>query len=203
MEQKQYTYQTISQPTQAEFSDRGSKFLAFTFPVMHEEEIKFKMKELKKIHPKAVHYCFAFRLSTTSHTFRVQDDGEPSGSAGRPILSQIDSHSLTNILIVVIRYFGGVLLGVPGLINAYKTAAQWAIENATIIEKSITKNYTLTFDYTILNEVMRIVKHADCDILKNQQSLFCELEIAIPIKNQNEVLKKFQNLHQLKVEEGK
>ena len=122
------TYYTIEKPSMAEFKDRGSKFIAYAFPIADAGEFKEKLAALKKEHPKAVHHCFAYRLGLDGTNFRVSDDGEPSGTAGRPILGQIDSKQLTNVLIIVVRYFGGTLLGVPGLINAYKTAAALALE---------------------------------------------------------------------------
>jgi len=120
--EEQYTYKTITAPTTSDFRDRGSKFFGFAYPVQDVEEVKEKVKALKKEHPKAVHHCYAFRIGTDGTLFRANDDGEPSGSAGKPMLGQIDSAGLTNVLVVIVRYFGGSLLGVPGLINAYKTA---------------------------------------------------------------------------------
>lgn len=138
------------------------------------------MKELKEEHPKAVHHCFAYRIGNDGNNFRSSDDGEPSGSAGKPILGQIDSKELTNTAIVVTRYFGGTLLGVPGLINAYKTAASFALQLNSIIRKPVMVNYRLQFDYTILNDVMRIIKKNDCIILKQELQLFCMIEASIP-----------------------
>ena len=123
-------YNTIEKPATAEFKDRGSKFLAYVYPVQLIEEFKIRLADLKKEHPKAVHHCFAYRLGTDKNNFRVSDDGEPSGTAGRPILGQIDSKELTNVVIIVVRYFGGTLLGVPGLINAYKTSASMVLQTA-------------------------------------------------------------------------
>ena len=141
------------------------------------------MKELKEAHPKAVHHCFAYRIGTDGNNFRSSDDGEPSGSAGRPILGQIDSKGLSNTAIVVVRYFGGTLLGVPGLINAYKTAASFALQLNPIIKKPVLVNYRFQFDYTILNDVMRIIKKNDCIVSKQDLQLFCIIEASIPRSN--------------------
>ena len=139
-----------------------------------------RLKQLKEEHPKAVHHCFAYRIGTDGNNFRSSDDGEPSGSAGRPILGQIDNKSLTNTAIVVVRYFGGSLLGVPGLINAYKMSASHGLHLNTISKKPVLVNYRLQFDYTILNDVMRILKKNDCVNLKQELQLFCMIETSIP-----------------------
>src|ERR1700704_2284357 len=133
-------YQTISQQSLAEFKDRGSRFLAYAYPVKTVDEFKEKLQLLKKEHPKAVHHCFAYRIGLDGNNFRVNDDGEPSGSAGRPILGQIDSKQLTNVLVIVVRYFGGTLLGVPGLINAYKTTAALALQVTPVVRKPVEVN---------------------------------------------------------------
>lgn len=149
---------------------------------------------MKKEHPKAVHHCFAYRIGMDGNLFRVSDDGEPSGSAGRPILGQIDSLGLTNVLVVVVRYFGGTLLGVPGLINAYKTSTLEALQLAGKIEKPVLHFYRLQFDYTILNEVMRVVKQYDCHVRKQDMQLFCLQEIGIPAAALSEALGKIKKL---------
>jgi uncharacterized YigZ family protein len=149
---------------------------------------------LKKEHPKAVHHCFAYRIGMDGNVFRVSDDGEPSGSAGRPMLGQIDSLGLTNVLVVVVRYFGGTLLGVPGLINAYKTVTLEALQLAGKIEKPVLHFYRLQFDYTILNEVMRVVKQYDCLVRKQDMQLFCLQEIGIPAAVLTEALGKIKEL---------
>jgi len=188
-------YNTITQPVVAEFKDRGSQFLAYAYPLSSVEEFKLKLKALKEEHHKAVHHCFAYRLGVDGNTFRVSDDGEPSGSAGRPILGQIDSKELTNVLIIVVRYFGGTLLGVPGLINAYKTAAALALQTTPIIKKQIEVNYFLHFDYTRMNDVMMVVKQYNCTVIKQEMNLFCDVEIGIPKNRLDEVLYKFKDLH--------
>ena len=173
-------YLTIEKESMAEFKDRGSRFLAYAFPVSSAADFKKRLRELKEDHPKAVHHCFAYRLGTDGNNFRSNDDGEPSGSAGKPILGQIDSKELVNMAIVVVRYFGGTLLGVPGLINAYKTAASFALQMNPIVKRPVTINYRLQFDYTILNDVMRIIKKNDCVILRQELQLFCMIETSIP-----------------------
>src|SRR5882762_8983849 len=147
-------YYTITQSSNAEFKDRGSKFIAFAFPIETVEEFKQHLQALKKEHPKAVHHCFAYRIGTDGNNFRSSDDGEPPGTAGKPILGQIDSRELVNVLVVVVRYFGGTLLGVPGLINAYKTVAALAFQVTPIIQKQVELKYSIEFDYTQMNEVM-------------------------------------------------
>ena len=173
-------YQTIEKESVAEFKDRGSRFLAYAFPISSTDDFKKRLKELKEEHTKAVHHCFAYRIGTDGNNFRSSDDGEPSGSAGRPILGQIDSKELVNAAVIVVRYFGGTLLGVPGLINAYKTAASFALQLNPIIKKPVLINYRLQFDYTILNDVMRIIKKNECLILRQELQLFCIIEASIP-----------------------
>src|SRR5678816_469941 len=160
------TYLTIEKPAVAEYKDRGSKFIAYASPLISVAGFKERLTIIKKEHPKATHHCFAYRLGLDGNNFRVSDDGEPSGSAGRPILGQLDSKQLTNVLIVVVRYFGGTLLGVPGLINAYKTAASLVLQLTPIMKKPVIVNYGLQFDYTLVNDVMKIVKRFDCAVIK-------------------------------------
>ncbi|MCC6635711.1 MAG: YigZ family protein [Chitinophagaceae bacterium] len=173
-------YFTIAQESKAEYKDRGSRFLAFAFPVQDVEECKKQVATLKKIHTKAVHHCFAYKLGLDGNNFRANDDGEPAGSAGKPILGQINSKQLTNVLVVVVRYFGGTLLGVPGLINAYKTATSLVLQTTPIIQKPIEIIKDFQFDYTKMNEVMIIVKKYNCTVLKQDAQLFCLLTVAIP-----------------------
>lgn len=196
-------YQTIERSAYAEFKDRGSKFIAFVFPIQTVDDFKLQLQHLKKEHPKAVHHCFAYRLGLDGNNFRVSDDGEPSGSAGRPILGQIDSKLLTNTGIIVVRYFGGTLLGVPGLINAYKTATVMALQLVPIVEKSIVMVYELQFDYTRMNEVMMICKQFGCTVIGQEQQLFCLLKIGIPKARLKEVLFKFHDLHTVDVKPAK
>lgn len=188
-------YNTIVEPVMAEYRDRGSRFLAYAYPLATIEDFKLKLKLLKEEHPKAVHHCFAYRLGADGSVFRASDDGEPSGTAGRPILGQIDSKELTNILIVVVRYFGGTLLGVPGLINAYKTAASMALQTTPFVQKQIEVNYSLHFDYTRMNDLMMIIKQYNCQVLKQEMNLFCDLLIGIPKNRLDDVLYKLKEFH--------
>jgi uncharacterized YigZ family protein len=189
-----FYYNTIEQSAMAEFKDRGSKFIAYSYPVNSIEQAKKFLAALKKEHPKAVHHCLAYRMGVDGSTFRVSDDGEPSGSAGRPILGQIDSKQLTNILVVVVRYFGGTLLGVPGLINAYRTATSLALQLSPMIQKPIEIAYTLHFDYQQMNEVMMIVKQYNCSVVHQVAQLFVALKIGIPKNRLEEVIAKMDDL---------
>ncbi len=189
-----FYYYTIGQPSMAEFKDRGSKFFAFAYPVKDIDACKKIVAQLKKEHAKAVHHCLAYRIGIDGATFRVSDDGEPSGSAGRPILGQIDSKELTNVMVVVVRYFGGTLLGVPGLINAYKTATALALQLSPIIKKPIEIPYELNFDYHQMNEVMMVVKHFNCSVVEQSAQLFVQLNIGIPKNRLEEVLEKLGEL---------
>lgn len=192
-------YNSIEKPSVAEFKDRGSKFIAYAYPVSDVNDFKRKLAALKKEHPKAVHHCFAYRLGLDGTSYRVSDDGEPSGTAGRSILGQIDSKQLTNVLIIVVRYFGGTLLGVPGLINAYKSAAALALQVTPVLQKPVLVNYRIQFDYTQMNEVMKVVKHFDCLVLKQETQLFCSLEIGIPKFRLEEVLFRLKELRGVEV----
>lgn len=192
-------YYTIEKPTAAEFRDRGSKFIAYAFPISDINAFKEKLANVKKEHPKASHHCFAYRLGMDHSNYRVSDDGEPSGTAGRPILGQIDSKQLTNVLIIVVRYFGGTLLGVPGLINAYKTAAAMALEQAPVVQKTVLVHYRLQFDYTQMNEVMRMLKQFDCVILRQEMQLFCDFQVGIPQKKLETVLSLLKQSYKLEI----
>jgi uncharacterized YigZ family protein len=196
---EQFYYSTIEKPSMAEFKDRGSKFIAYAFPIQSADDFKKHLQQLKKEHPKAAHHCFGYRLGLDANNFRVNDDGEPSGSAGKPILGQIDSKELTNTLVVVVRYFGGTLLGVPGLINAYKTATALALQLTPLVQKQVTVKYSLQFDYTRQNDVMMIVKQFGCEVISQQNQLFCELVIGIPKSRLDEVLFKLKELHAVEV----
>jgi len=195
----QLTYKTIEERTSSEFKDRGSKFLSFSFPVKTAEHIKSALLELKKIHPKAVHHCYAYRLGTDGLQYRANDDGEPSGSAGRPILGQIDSIAVTDVLVVVVRYFGGTLLGVPGLINAYKSAATSCLLQARIVEKNIECMVSLDFEYSLLNEVMIILKQSGATIHRQDMQLFCTITAGIPLSNKEAALKKLHDIYGLEI----
>ncbi len=172
-------YITLAAPGTGDFRDRGSKFLAFAYPVTSVIAVKEKLQVLKKEHPKANHHCYAYRLGTDGTQYRANDDGEPSGSAGKPILGQIDSVGLTNVLVVVVRYFGGSLLGVPGLINAYKTATSQSLEGPKV-EKWIEDIFEINFDYPAIGEVLYLLKQAEATIYKQDLQLFCSITAGIP-----------------------
>jgi uncharacterized YigZ family protein len=193
---------TIEKNSFAEFKDRGSKFLAYAYPLKTVDDFKKNLQFLKKEHPKAAHHCFAYRIGMGGNNFRVGDDGEPGGSAGKPILGQLDSKELTNVLVIVVRYFGGALLGVPGLINAYKTATALALQLTPIIEKPVLTNYRLHFNYDSMNDVMMIVKQFGCEVNKQVLQLFCDVEVGIPKARLNEVLFKLKDLHTVDVVEA-
>lgn len=177
-----FTYTTIAQTAESDFRDRGSKFFGFAFPVSSTDDAKQRLQELKKLHPKAVHHCFAWRLGAEGEQLRANDDGEPSGSAGKPIEGQIISRGLTNVLVVVVRYFGGTLLGVPGLINAYKMAAAEALDKAGREERKVEHRYLVQFDYTVMNDVMQVVKQFQCRLGKQEMGLYCLYEIWVPLE---------------------
>lgn len=188
------TYRTILKPAEGVFRDRGSKFIGYAYPMTDENSLKDLLGEVKALHPKARHHCWAYRLTPDRTIFRINDDGEPSGSAGRPILNTLLSHEVTNVLIVVVRYFGGTLLGVPGLINAYKTAAKEPLDVAEIVEKTVNDIYELRFEYLSLNDVMRVVKEEDLSLLKQDFDNQCRIEFEL---RQNQVERVLGRLEQL------
>ena len=192
-------FYTIEKPSQAEFKDRGSRFLAFAFPIQTVEDFKKALKSLKEEHAKAAHHCFAYRLGTDGNNFRAGDDGEPSGSAGKPILGQIDSKTVTDTAVVVVRYFGGTLLGVPGLINAYKTASSLALQLTPIVEKPILTNYELQYEYNLMNEVMTFVKRYGCVVLENEMQLFCRMVIGVPKAEESVFVDRIVDIHGVEV----
>ncbi|MEO5892769.1 MAG: YigZ family protein [Ferruginibacter sp.] len=187
-------YKTIAQAGTAEFKDRGSKFIAYAYPIETTDDFKKHLQNLKKEHPKAVHHCFAYRIGTDGNNFRVSDDGEPAGTAGKPILGQLDSKEVTNIAVIVVRYFGGTLLGVPGLINAYKTVTSLALQVIPIIPKQIEIKYLVHFDYTRMNEVMKVLKQFNCTILAQEMQLFCNITTGVPRNRLEEVLYRLKEL---------
>lgn len=195
------TYRTITAQAEGVFKDRGSSFLAYAYPFQQKDELKPVLVQLKKEHIKAVHFCYAYRLGAEGTDFRANDDGEPAGSAGRPILGQIDSFGLSHILVVVVRYFGGTLLGVPGLIHAYKTATAAALQQAAMIEKDIEKELTLEFDYPFLGEVMNAVKSFDARIVNQDMGLFCRVVLSVPLVRFSGLKKRMEELYGVKLEE--
>jgi uncharacterized YigZ family protein len=194
------TYLTIEKPAETIFKDKGSKFLAFAYPVENDQQIKEILNQLKKEHHTANHHCYAYRLGADKMNFRANDDGEPNNTAGKPILGQIQSNDLTNILIVVVRYFGGTLLGVSGLINAYKNSAAEVIKASTIIEKQILFNYTIQFYFEHLNDVMKLLKQLDCKITNQQFDNNCEISFSIRKANSEQCEEKLKIIEGLKLE---
>jgi uncharacterized YigZ family protein len=194
------TYLTIEKRCDIIFKDKGSKFLAFAYPVENDVQVKDALIFLKKEHPSANHHCYAYRLGADKLNFRANDDGEPSNTAGKPILGQIQSNGLTNILIVVVRYFGGTLLGVSGLINAYKTSASEVIKGSNIIEKYISFNYTITFSIEHLNDVMKLLKQLNCKISGQQFDMNCEINFSVRKSDSEGCEEKLKKLEGLKLE---
>lgn len=192
-------YYTIGKPGSAEFKDRGSRFIAIAMPVASIEDFRQALNDIKKAHPKATHHCFAYRLGLDGNTFRVSDDGEPSGTAGRPILGQIDTKGLVNVVVVVVRYFGGTLLGVPGLINAYRSAAALALQITPLVQKQIEKEFVVQFDYTRIGEIMAVAKQYNCRIVKQEMQLFCNMTLAVPRNRVTEVSYKLQELRNVEL----
>ena len=194
------TYKTIANPSEEVlFKEKSSKFFGYAFPVCSQDEIKTNLEHLKKQHFGAVHFCYAYQIGTEKVEFRANDDGEPSNSAGMPIYGQIQSFELTNILIVVVRYFGGTKLGVGGLISAYKTTAQMALEAAEIIDKTIDVNFNISFDYKNINKVMRIIKEKKLIVISQKMELDCEIEITTRKKNAEEIFDIFKGLFEITV----
>lgn len=173
------SYLTLANHSTGEFRDRGSKFLAYAWPIKTEAEAPSHLESLRKLHPKARHYCYAYRLGLDNNNFRANDDGEPSGTAGKPILGQIDSFGLTQVLVVVVRYFGGTLLGTSGLINAYRSSAQSALQQASIVEKLVEDHYRLTFGYALMPDVMNAIKKLEINVVKQDFGEEAILEITI------------------------
>lgn len=172
-------YKTITTESTGEFKDRGSKFIAYAAPVFTEADCHLFIESMRKLHPKARHHCYAYRLGLDKNNYRANDDGEPSGTAGRPILGQIDAYDVTNVIIVVIRYFGGTLLGTSGLINAYKTSAAEALASAEIVERIVEDVYQISFDYALMSNVMNAVKKLNLNIIKQEFENEGMLEIVI------------------------
>ncbi|TDS12212.1 YigZ family protein [Sphingobacterium paludis] len=188
------TYFTIGTASEGLFRDKGSKFLAYAYPFKDESVLKDILAQLRELHPKARHYCWAYRMTPDRSVFRFNDDGEPSGTAGRPLLNVLLSKDITNTLIVVVRYFGGTLLGVPGLIHAYKTAALEALANAQIVERTINDVYRIDFDYLQMNDVMRLVKEENLTILNQNFDNRCSMEVEVRKMQVNQFVHKLDNI---------
>ena len=194
------TYKTIVNPTEVIlFKEKNSKFFGYAFPVTTEEEIKNHLEKLRQQNQGAVHFCYGFQLGTEKITFRANDDGEPSNSAGMPIYGLIQSFGLTNILVVIVRYFGGVKLGVGGLIVAYKTAAQMTLEHAEIIEKTINIHFQINFEYEKMNKVMRVIKEKNLDIISQNLTENCQIIIATRKKNAENIFEIFSTLFEIEI----
>ncbi|RZN81437.1 MAG: YigZ family protein [Winogradskyella sp.] len=196
------TYKTItSSSEEVLFKDKNSKFFGYAFPVKTEDDIKYNIQKLKKNHYAARHWCYAYQLGTEQLKYRANDDGEPNNSAGMPIYGQIQSYDVTNILIVVVRYFGGVKLGVSGLINAYRTAAQMALEKSSILEKTINKNYSIQFEYKNMSKALRLLKDNDAEIINQKLELDCLITYSIRKSKAEQLFIIFENFHGVFVKE--
>lgn len=194
------TYNTIAFPSEEIlFKEKGSKFFGYAYPITSEEEVKPIIEVLRKQHPTACHYCYAYQLGSEKINYRANDDGEPSNSAGMPIYGQIQSFSVTNTLVVIVRIFGGTKLGVGGLITAYKTAAQLTLENCSIIEKTIDVHYLISFDYKNMNKVMRIIKEKNLEIVHQKMEMSCEIEIKCRKKNAEQIFDIFNSLFEIEI----
>lgn len=202
MENSLDTYRTLSKASaEVLYKDRNSKFFGYAFPVTSDEQIKTHLEELKKLHHTARHWCYAYQLGEQEQqrVYRANDDGEPNNSAGMPIYGQIQSYDLTNILIVVVRYFGGVKLGVGGLINAYRSAAQLALEKSIIVEKTINVKYRIQFDYKNMNKVMRIIKEKQLTVVSQTLELDCELIISVRLNHAQQIFEIFDALYEIQI----
>ncbi len=202
MDEIKDTYKTITKASEEVlFKDRNSKFFGYAFPVKHEEEIKQHLEELKKKHHSARHWCYAWQLGKDNFQFRANDDGEPSNSAGMPIYGQIQSFDVTDTLIVVVRYFGGVKLGVGGLIHAYRTAAQMALEASNIVTRTIDKRFEIAFDYPEMNKVMRVIKENNLNVMDQILELDCRVIISVRKKEAERIYDKFDATYKVKITE--
>lgn len=196
------TYKSITKPSEEIlFKDKNSKFFGYAFPIHSEDDAKIHLEELRKKHHQARHWCYAWQIGkeVQDHQFRANDDGEPSNSAGMPIYGQIQSFEVTNILIVVVRYFGGVKLGVGGLINAYKTAAQLALEASDILKRTIDERFVLQFDYPEMNIVMRVIKEHNLNIIEQDLGLDCKIYIAIRKNDAEAIFDKFKGIYKVEI----
>mgnify|MGYP006162845621 FL=1 len=195
------TYQTLAEPApEILYKEKNSKFYGYAFPVTSEEEIKIHLEQLRKQHHGAVHFCYAFQLGTDTIYYRANDDGEPSNSAGMPIYGQIQSFGLTNVVVVVVRFFGGVKLGVGGLISAYRTAAQMVLQEAEIVEKTIDIYYKVSFDYKNMNKVMRIIKENNLEIVAQKMNESGEIDLATRKKNAEKIFDIFNHLFEIEIQ---
>lgn len=181
------------------FKDKNSKFYGFAFPINNEDEVKNELEKVKKIHPNAGHHCYAYQIGVEDIIYRANDDGEPNNSAGMPIYGQIQSYDITNVLIVVVRYFGGTKLGVSGLINAYRSSAKITIESSEIIEKTVEVYFKIIFEYDMMSKVLRILKEKNIEIIQQKLELNCEYIIAVRKKESKSILEFFKNLYKVEI----
>ena len=198
------TYKTIVKPNdEVLFKDKNSKFFGYAFPVKNEDEVKAHIENLKKQHHSARHWCYAYQIGFEEPDliYRANDDGEPNNSAGMPIYGQIQSFEVTNVLIVVVRYFGGVKLGVGGLINAYKTTAQMALEACKIVTKTINVDFVITFDYKNMNKVMRVIKEKNLNITNQKLELDCQITISVRKKDASTIASIFESIYEVEIKE--
>lgn len=196
------TYKTITKASEETlFKDRNSKFFGYAFPVFNEDDIKDAIERLKKLHHSARHFCYAWQIGTDKIRFRANDDGEPSNSAGMPIYGQIQAFDVTNVLVVSVRYFGGTKLGVGGLINAYRSSAQLALEASEIVEKTIDIQYQLKFGYDVMNKVQRVIKEKQLQIVNQKLELDCEYVISVRKKEADAIFQIFENLYKVEIKE--
>ncbi|EKT4509560.1 YigZ family protein [Flavobacterium psychrophilum] len=196
----QDTYFTINKPaTEVLYKEKNSKFFGYTFPITSEEDVKRHIENLKKQHFSARHWCYAYQIGTDKIQYRANDDGEPNNSAGMPIYGQIQSYNVTNILVVVVRYFGGIKLGVGGLITAYKTTAQMALDESEIIEKTINIHFVVGFDYKNMNKVMRVIKEKNITIVSQKMEESCQIEIASRKKNASSIFDIFDQIFEVEI----
>lgn len=194
------SYKTILKPSEeALYKEKGSKFIGYAFPITSEDEVKEHLETLRKQHHSARHWCYAWQLGKSYEHYRANDDGEPSNSAGMPIYGQLQSFDVTNTLVVVVRYFGGTKLGVGGLIQAYKIAAQMALEECKIVERTIDVNFILKFEYPELNLVMRILKDEEINIVNQKMELNCEFEISVRKKEAKRIFDLFENTYKVEI----
>jgi uncharacterized YigZ family protein len=193
------TYNTIKASSRGLYKEKGSKFIALAFPVHTEEEVKLKLEEVRKEYHDARHHCYAYVLGFDKSAHRFNDDGEPSGTAGRPIFGQLQSFDLTNVLVVVVRYFGGIKLGVSGLITAYRSATRDAIESANILNLTIKDQYELSFEYPLMNEVMRVIKDEGLEVVEQDFRLSCKLQFKVRKNLSNQVYKRYNKIHGINI----
>ncbi|MCC8173276.1 MAG: YigZ family protein [Odoribacter sp.] len=193
------TYKTVESSAEGIYKEKGSKFLSFIFPVSSEEQIKHILTDIKEKYFDARHHCYAYRLGADKKKFRANDDGEPSSTAGKPILGQIQSYDLTNILIIVVRYFGGTKLGVSGLIQAYRAAAIDAINNAKIIKKAEEEIFNIHFSYAVMNDVMRIIKEEEPEVLNREFQIKCNIRLAIRLSQAKKLKNRLLTVESLSI----